>query len=120
VPLDFKESEFLTLGVEVELQIVDPESKDLTPGSPRIFERLGGEQPHIKPELLQAMIEVSTKVCRSVQDVGQDLGRRFDQLREVGKHVGVTFATAGSHPFARHRERIVYPASRYAYLIDRN
>ncbi len=118
--LAFKSSEFLTLGVEVELQIIDPDSKDLTPGSPRIFEKLGGVQDHLKPELLQAMIEVSTKVCRSVQEVEKDLGQRLGQLRELGKELGLTFATSGSHPFARHRERIIYPAERYSYLIDRN
>ncbi len=118
--LDFTHSDFQTLGVEVELQIIDPDSKDLTPGSPRIFEKLGGVQEHIKPELLQATIEVSTKVCRSVQEVEKDLNERIGQLRSLGRELGLTFATAGSHPFARHRERIVYPADRYSYLIDRN
>jgi carboxylate-amine ligase len=118
--LIFKESEFLTMGVEIELQIIDPDSLDLTPATPRIFDKLGGVQTHIKPEILQAMIEVSTKVCRTIGDVEEDLNTRLNLLREVGKDVRVTFATAGSHPFARHRERIVYPADRYSDLIDRN
>ncbi|HEX9615674.1 MAG TPA: carboxylate--amine ligase, partial [Bacteroidota bacterium] len=58
----FHPSQSMSLGVEVELQVIDPKTKDLSPGSPRIFEKLGGELQHIKPELMQAMIEINTGV----------------------------------------------------------
>jgi len=120
LPLPFTPSEPLTLGVEVELQIIDPESKDLVPLSPGFFERLGPDNPHIRPEIIQSMIEVSTGICKTVADVRRDLHDRFMQIQQLGNELGVRFATAGSHPFARHRELLIFPAERYAYLIDRN
>lgn len=118
--LPFHASDAMTLGVEIELQIVDAKSKDLAPASPKIFEKLGGEKEHIKAELLQSMIEINTGICKDVSEVRRDLEQQFSILEEVGTNLGVEFATAGSHPFARYQERILYPADRYQYLIDRN
>jgi carboxylate-amine ligase len=41
-------------------------------------------------------------------------------VRQAADALGLRLASAGSHPFARHRERLVYPAERYQGLIDRN
>jgi carboxylate-amine ligase len=110
----------MTLGVEVELQILDSKTKDLTPVSPKIFEKLGGELQHIKPELMRAMIEINTGVCKSIKEVKRDLEDQITRLEAIGGELGVEFASSGSHPFARYSDRIPYPAERYRYLIDRN
>jgi|GEM_PF-4102837 len=55
MPLTFKGSPSMTIGVELELQIIDSESKDLVAGSAKIFAALGGEQEHLKSELVQAI-----------------------------------------------------------------
>lgn len=132
--LEFSSSPEMTLGVELELQLVHPATHDLEPGSPRLFERLRHDEApevaprdgpadgdtHIKPELFQAMIEVNTGICRDVGEVRADLERTVARVRTAGDAVGVALAAAGSHPFARHRDRLVYPADRYRSLIDRN
>jgi carboxylate-amine ligase len=110
----------MSLGVEMELQIIDRKTKDLIAGAPKIFEKLGGERAHIKPELMQAMIEINTGVCENVQHVRADLDEQVGILRTVCGELGYTLASSGSHPFARYTDRIPYPAERYAYLIDRN
>jgi carboxylate-amine ligase len=120
MPLPFKGSDSMTLGVEMELQIISKETKDLVAGAPKIFEKLGGEQPHIKPELMQAMIEINTGVCDSVKRVRADLDEQVGTLRGACEGLGFMLASSGSHPFARYSDRIPYPAERYAYLIDRN
>jgi carboxylate-amine ligase len=118
--LQFHSSKAMTVGVEIELQIIDAKSKDLSPSSPKIFEKLGGEQQHIKPELLQSMIEINTGVCKRVEEVRRDLEEQIQRLEVLGAELGVEFAAAGSHPFARYVDRILYPADRYTFLIDRN
>lgn len=110
----------MTIGVEVELQILDTKSKDLAAASPKIFELLGGEQRHIKAELLQSMVEINTGICGDVKEVRRDIEKQFGILEEIGGRIGVEFASAGSHPFARYFERVLYPADRYKQLIDRN
>ena len=78
--LSFTSSPQMTLGVEIELQIVDPQTRDLTPGAPRLLERLR-DDPHIKPELLQAMVEVNTGICADVGQVRRDLEAGLARLR---------------------------------------
>ncbi len=119
MPLPFERSEALTLGVEMELQIVDASTRDLSPGAPAALAALG-EHPKIKPEIFQAMLEVNTGICRTPGEVRADLAGTLRALRAACAGLGLRLASAGSHPFARHSERILYPAKRYEYLIDRN
>lgn len=117
--LPFTPSSSLTLGVEIEVQVIDPQTLDLTPAAPRLFSRLG-DDPHIKAELFQSMVEINTGVCRNAGEARRDLLGVMARLRWACAEEGVVLAAAGSHPFAKHRERLVYPAERYANLIDRN
>lgn len=110
----------MSLGVEMELQIIDAKTKDLFPGSPKIFEKLGGEQTHIKPELVQSMIEINTGICNTIDEVRRDLDQQISTIQSVCRELGLELASSGSHPFARYTDRIIYPADRYKYLIDRN
>ncbi len=61
-----------TLGVEVELQVVDLESRKLVPHAPDILAAVNNH-PHIKTELLQSTIELNTSDCRDVKEVQKDL-----------------------------------------------
>ena len=117
--VEFTGSPRMTLGVEIELQVLDAKTRDLSPGAPQLLERLGSD-PRIKPELLQAMLEVNTGVCADVGQVRRDLDDTFGRLRTAGQNLGFAFSAAGSHPFARWRDRLISPGERFKYLIDRN
>jgi carboxylate-amine ligase len=109
----------MSVGVEVELQLVDPETFDLTPAAPRLLEQLG-DLPRIKPEIFQSMIEVNTGICANAAEARRDLEATVTRLRAACRAEGVRLASAGSHPFALHRERLLFPDDRYVDLIDRN
>lgn len=110
----------MTLGAEIELQLVDAESKDLTPAAPDILDRLRGTTLNVKPELYQAMLEITSGVCRDVDELHADLAGSLRLVRDAAAPLGVLLAFAGTHPFARHSERLVFPDARYTELIDRN
>ena len=120
MPLPFAHSPELTLGVELELQLLDPQTRDLTPATGKVLELLGPDHPNVRPELYQSMLEVSTGVCRDVGQVRRELTETVELVRGACETIGVTLASSGSHPFARYSERIIYPAERYETLIDRN
>ncbi|HXV86873.1 MAG TPA: glutamate--cysteine ligase [Gemmatimonadales bacterium] len=120
MPLDFRSSTSMTLGAEIELQLIDPETKDLTPAAPSVLERLRPVTTKVKPELFRSMLEISTDVCHDVRQVRADLLESLMRVREVTDTMNVQLACSGSHPFARHSQRIIYPSARYADLIDRN
>jgi carboxylate-amine ligase len=66
------------------------------------------------------MIEINTGICRDAHAVRTDLAGTLDLLERLGRRHEVLFASAGTHPFARWDERILYPAERYVMLLDRN
>lgn len=118
--LQFVPSPELTLGVEVELQLVDRVSRDLSPAAPQVLDRVAGASRNVKPEFFQSMIEVSTGVCANAAEARRDLERELGVLRPICEEMGLSLAAAGSHPFARHRDRLLFPDARYQSLIDRN
>jgi len=120
MPLTFHPSPRMTLGVELELQILDARSRDLSPGAWRIFESLGPDRPHIKPEIFQSMIEINTGICEDVGQVRSDIDAAIAEVREACGGLGLAIAAAGSHPFARYGDRSLYPTERFQSLIDRN
>jgi carboxylate-amine ligase len=123
-PIPFTRSPRHTLGVEVELQILDWKTHDLCSGSRRLLHYLGKssklEHASIKPELFQSMIEINTGVCATVAEVRHDLQTAFAQLRIAGEALGLEFAAAGTHAFASHKDRVVYPSERFRYVLERN
>ncbi|MBC8118962.1 MAG: hypothetical protein H7X75_05225, partial [Burkholderiaceae bacterium] len=65
--LTFTTSSPLTLGVELELQLIDRRTGDLTRGASDLI-ALVSKKPHpgeIKPEITESMLEISTSVQRS-------------------------------------------------------
>lgn len=118
-PLPFLSSPRPTLGVEMDLQLLDADSLDLTPGAPRIFSALGGEDTRIRTEIFQSMIEVDTGACETPAQVREDLRTSLSRLKQA-RPDWLQFACAGSHPFARYADSVIYPAERYRLLMERN
>lgn len=117
--LEFAKSESYTLGAEVELQIVDRQTMELSPKAAQILSRWSGP-PRLQPEIFQSMLEISTGICRDVAHVEDDLRATAGKLLALGREQGVRFIATGTHPTARYQERKLYPADRYHGLIARN
>ncbi len=66
----FESSARSSLGVEWELELVDPATRQLTSGASEILEAMspGTEHPKAKHELLESTIEVITGVCTTVSE----------------------------------------------------
>lgn len=118
--ITFAPSQSLTLGVEVEVQLLDKETLDLTPKSPEIFNIIGGESGRVKAEIFQSMLEINTGICKNAHEIKKDLSTTMDQMAQVSDSLSIRMASSGTHPFALYSERIPYPMPRYAKLIDRN
>lgn len=117
--LDFVKSEPNTLGVEVELQIVDRQTLELSPKAPQLLSRWSGP-PTVQPEIFQSMLEVSTGICANAAAAEADLRATCSRLMPLAREQGVRFIATGTHPTATYQERKLYPADRYHGLIARN
>ncbi len=107
-----------TLGVELELQVVDPVTLNLKSGSVDILDRLG-DHPKVKQELTQSTVEVITGICNTVAETRADLAASLQELYGFADELGFTLASAGTHPFAQWRDQKIFPNERYQHLVDR-
>jgi carboxylate-amine ligase len=83
--LEFKDSKALTLGVELELQIVNTRNFDLTKGSQDILSLLAREKHgfDIKPEVTESMIEIATGIHQNIDTLEAELNQIKALLIEV-------------------------------------
>jgi carboxylate-amine ligase len=103
----------LTLGIEEEYQIIDPDSREL---ESYITEILKGDQlvmEEVKPELHQSMVEIGTKVCRSPAEARAELVRLRGAVMQLAGRNGLTIAAAGTHPFSSWLTQEITPLERY-------
>lgn len=117
--LKFVPNGHLTIGVEIEIQLVDSQNMDLSPKALEIVELVGLESK-IKPEIFQSMVEVNTGICQNVDEIALDLSESLAELYPICRSLGTYCSTTGTHPFAQYRQRVLFPAERYNNLMDRN
>lgn len=114
----FNGSERPTLGVEIEVEVVDEAGALATDtAATKILAELGDE-PGYKHELLECTIEVITDVCPTVGEVRRDLGTKVERLIEVADGFGYRIMCTGTHPFSAWSDQTVSPDPRYHRLIE--
>jgi carboxylate-amine ligase len=104
----------LTLGLEEEYQIIDPETREL---KSYISEILGDDRVTIrelKPEMHQSIVEIGTQVCRTPAQLREELVRLRRIVIDKTAESGLRIAAAGSHPFSSWLAQDITPLDRYA------
>ncbi|MHC4991130.1 MAG: carboxylate-amine ligase, partial [Planctomycetota bacterium] len=115
----FKGNESHTLGVEIELQLIDRETCALTNRIEEILDRLPSKYArYVKPEFMQSYCEVNTDVCHTVEQVQLDLAAKLHWLVGLGDELGIDFLWGGSHPFSLWEEQSITRGERYAWLME--
>lgn len=118
--LTFRPSAEPTVGVEIELQVLDRESGDLAPGSVRILHACKEEGiADVTAELMQSMIEIKTGVCKSVAEVREALVPVLRRVSHISRSLGYDLAAGGTHPFHKSTSAAIFPAERYQNIEDR-
>ncbi len=98
--IPFSSSPRTSLGIEWELELVDPETRHLASAASDLLAEIsaphGGEHPKAKHELLESTVEIITGVCLTVGEAKADLaadagrgrrGRRSARAwRDVQRH----------------------------------
>lgn len=107
-----------TLGVELELQVLDAQSLLLTPRANEIIDGLALES--LKKEFFKSTLEVITGVCDDVHIAKEDLHYSLKQVDAKAGELGLKIASTGTHPEADYRERMINSSMRYNELTDRN
>lgn len=103
----------LTLGIEEEYQIIDPQTRELRSYITEILKEDSVLMGEVKPELHQSMVEVGTRVCRTPADARQELKRLRKLVMDLAAKNGLAIAAAGSHPFSSWQTQEITPLERY-------
>jgi carboxylate-amine ligase len=112
---EFASSRAFTLGVELELQIVNRHDYDLAPGSADLL-RLTDKRKlaaDVKPEITSSMIELSTGICERHRDVIDQLLEVRDALVEDANKLNLRLAGGGTHAFQDWSRRRIFDTPRF-------
>ncbi|MGY0195694.1 YbdK family carboxylate-amine ligase [Leptothrix sp. BB-4] len=116
----FARSRSLTLGVELELQIVNTHDYDLAPSAKdllRLVDRLKDTLPgSIVPEMTDSMIELSTGICVDHADALSQLGQLRDALVSCADQLNLGLCGGGTHAFQDWSQRRIFDKPRFQEL----
>ncbi|MES2101011.1 MAG: YbdK family carboxylate-amine ligase [Pseudomonadota bacterium] len=111
----FGESKALSLGVELELQLVNTVDFDLTSAANDLLELLS-RKPFpgtVTPEMTQSMIEIATGIQTTHGPLLTELRGMRDTLTAACDRLNIGIAGGGTHPFQRWSEQRVFDKPRY-------
>jgi carboxylate-amine ligase len=108
-----------TVGIEEELMLVDAESLDLAQEIEALLaavpDRLEGQ---VKPELMQAVLEIATTPCAGVAEAGEQLAELRRAVIGCAEGLGLRVGAAATHPFALCADQEITDRPRYRELVD--
>lgn len=118
---DFSRSDGPTLGVEWEICLVDPVTRDLVPRAAEVIEEVQARYPdiHLEPEFLQNTIELVTPICANTKEAVHALQRDLNAVKEVADEKGLKLWASGGHPFSDFRTNPLSPKQTYEEIVNR-
>jgi carboxylate-amine ligase len=126
---DFEGGTDLTVAVEEEFALLDPETLELT----NRFEELYAAaqqtdlQPNIVGELIASEVEVKSGRCLGFADAAAVMGERRAQLHTLARDLQIGLASTGAHPWSRWQDQRIIDTPHYRrndellrYVVWRN
>lgn len=116
----FALSEPYSMGVELEIQIVNTHDYDLTKAASDLMPLVKdvAVPGQITPEITESMIELSTGICMTHEDVLSQLRAARDVLVSAADRLNVGLCGGGTHPFQRWHDRQIYDSPRFQYISE--
>lgn len=112
---EFKKSDALTLGVELELQLVSLSNFDLTASSPDLLHLLERKSfpGNVVPEITESMIEISTGIHTQHVELLAQLRSIRDTLVGAADRLNIGICGGGTHPFQHWPDQKIFPKPRF-------
>jgi carboxylate-amine ligase len=125
----FENAADLTVAVEEEFQLLDPDTLELTGRFTELKEAAAGTEldEHLVGELISSEIEVKTGRCGSFAEAAERMAERRRQLGALVDAHGVALASTGTHPWSRWQDQHIIDTPHYRrndeilrYVVWRN
>ena len=116
--MEFHSSPDPTIGVEIELQLIDDNTQDLKNISSKVLADIDRNySSRIKYELFESMIEINTDVCSTVEEVNKDIKQTLNHLEEILQNYKASINCSSLHPFAKGKNQIISNDTRYKRIM---
>ncbi|MDH4227882.1 MAG: YbdK family carboxylate-amine ligase [Deltaproteobacteria bacterium] len=115
----FKPSEKPTIGIELELQILDRDTFALKNSSDELIARLASLGSNVKHEILNSTIEINTGIHEKPSTAYGELVKSVGLVVKEAKAMGLSICMAGTHPFSPWKEQKVTNDARYLRLVEK-
>ena len=100
--IKFNSSPEPTIGVEIELQLVNKNNLNLNNISSKVLSDVNKEfSDNIKCELIESMIEINTNICSNIEEVEKDIRKTLNHLYEILINYETEINCTSLHPFAK-------------------
>lgn len=118
--IPFVSSASNTLGIELELQLINPRSFDLASAADELLVQMANHPvaDRVKPEITRSMIELNSSVHEHPAGLLAEMREMRNALCEAADAVGVAVAGGGAHPYMRWQERAISDSPRFQYLAE--
>jgi carboxylate-amine ligase len=116
----FANSRPLTMGIELELQLVNLHDYDLVGAAPDLLRDVEKQKlkMDVKPEMTISMIEMATGICENYADALRQLTDIRDVLVAAGDRLNVGICGGGTHGFQRWGDRKIFDKPRFNFLSE--
>lgn len=104
-----------TIGVEEELFLVDARTLALAPAASAL---VAGRGPELKTELFECIVETTSGICESEEEVLARLRERRARLRELAAARGLVPVASATFPLPAGEQPVV-PERRYLKLLEK-
>lgn len=111
----FTASRMGTMGIELELMVLDRLTYDLLPAAPDILRLLDkqAKQWVATPEITTSMLEVATSILEGYAPAAAQIEEIRASVQHAAFQVGAAISGGGAHPFQKWNEQRIYPKARY-------
>ncbi|MBI2380349.1 MAG: glutamate--cysteine ligase [Gammaproteobacteria bacterium] len=119
--LPFSGSPGLSIGIELELQLVELASGRHAFASEDMLRDLdlGDSAAQIKPEISQSMIEINSSIHRDFPSLSKELQGLRELISGTARGLDIGVCGGGTHPFQPWADQRISDTSRYKSLAER-
>ena len=115
----FSHERSMTIGVEEEYMLCNPESGALVPRADRIMGQLAPEeQERFSYELILSEIEINTPICESVAHVMDEIVHYRRRVRDMGAELGYILCISGTHPTSQADNQGFVDSPNYQWVAE--
>lgn len=116
--LPFKTSSTASIGIELELQLINPKTYDMASCAKEFLKQAEQTEFHrfLKPEITQSMIEVNSSSHLSTQKLYEEILLIRNFICEIAAGLEIKISGGGTHPFQIWSSRKIFPLPRYKNL----